>query len=48
LGVLRYFPLSMEYYANELCSRVRRSMTPKEWTNFVGDSDIPYETTCAK
>ena len=45
LGSLRYFPLQMEFYATDLCNKVRRNMTVKEWSNFVGN-DIPYQKTC--
>ena len=45
LGSLRYFPLQMEFYSTNLCSKIKRSMTEKEWSNFVGN-DIPYQKTC--
>ncbi|MBK6479045.1 MAG: hypothetical protein IPF93_12300 [Saprospiraceae bacterium] len=45
LGSLRYFPLNMEFYSTNLCSKIKRNMTEKEWSNFVG-SDIPYQKTC--
>ncbi len=45
LGSLRYFPLQMEFYSTNLCSKIKRNMTEKEWSNFVG-SDIPYQKTC--
>ena len=36
LGSLRYFPLQMEFYSTNLCSKINRNMTEKEWSNFVG------------
>ena len=45
LGSLRYFPLQMEFYSTDLCNKIKRNMTEKEWSNFVG-SDIPYQKTC--
>jgi len=47
IGSLRYFPLQMEFYSTDICSKIRRNMTEKEWSNFVG-GDIPYEKTCNK
>jgi hypothetical protein len=47
LGSLRYFPLQMEFYSTGLCNKIRRNMTEKEWSNFVG-SDIPYQKTCVQ
>ena len=47
IGSLRYFPLQMEFYSTDICSKIKRNMTEKEWTNFVG-SDIPYQKTCDK
>jgi WD40 repeat protein len=46
-GNVQYFTLTMDYYASNLCEKVKRSLTLKEWTNFVGD-DIPYVKTCDK
>jgi len=47
IGSIRYFSLSMDFYANTLCEKIKRDMTQKEWTTFVGD-DIPYSKTCNK
>ncbi len=47
LGGLRYFPLRMDFYSTNLCNKIRRNMTEKEWSNFVG-SDIPYQKTCVQ
>jgi WD40 repeat protein len=47
LGSLRYFPLNMEFYSTDLCNKIKRNMTEKEWSNFVS-SDIPYQKTCDK
>lgn len=47
IGSLRYFTLNMEFYANALCGKMKRDMTQKEWTTFVG-GDIPYSKTCNK
>jgi len=47
LGSMRYFPLNMEFYSTDLCNKIKRNMTEKEWSNFVG-SDIPYQKTCDK
>lgn len=47
IGSLRFFSLKMEFYSTDLCSKLKRNMTEKEWNNFVG-SDIPYQKTCDK
>ncbi len=47
IGSLRYFPLQMEFYSTDICSKIKRNMTEKEWSNFVGN-DIPYQKTCDK
>lgn len=47
LGHLRYFPIQMEFFSTHLCDKIKRNMTEKEWTNFVG-SDIPYQKTCVQ
>jgi len=47
LGSVRYFSLSMDFYASNLCDKINRNMTEKEWSDFAG-SDIPYQKTCDK
>ena len=42
---IRFYPLNMEEYVTELCSRVERNLTQAEWDEFV-DEEIIYEETC--
>lgn len=42
---VRVWPTSTQLMANEMCNKIKRNMTSKEWELYVAD-DIPYERTC--
>lgn len=44
-NLIRVWPTSMEFMSDQICGRVNRNMTGKEWYRYVA-SDIPYELTC--
>jgi hypothetical protein len=40
------WPSRTDYMAEEICSKITRNMTAREWENYVG-YDIEYQKTCA-
>ncbi len=44
-NLIRVWPTSTDFMADQICGKVNRNMTGKEWYRYVA-SDIPYERTC--
>ncbi|MCU0428343.1 MAG: hypothetical protein MUF42_00100 [Cytophagaceae bacterium] len=44
-NLIRVWPTSMEHMSDQICNKVNRNMTGKEWKRYVAD-DIQYEKTC--
>jgi hypothetical protein len=44
-NLIRVWPTSTDFMSDQICSRIKRNMTGKEWYRYVA-SDIPYELTC--
>jgi WD40 repeat protein len=44
-NLIRVWPTSMEFMSDQICGKINRNMTGKEWYRYVA-SDIPYELTC--
>ena len=44
-NLIRVWPTSMDFMADQICGKIKRNMTGKEWYRYVA-SDIPYELTC--
>ncbi len=45
-NLIRVYPTNAESMAEKICVKLKRNMTPAEWTAFVA-KDIIYEETCA-
>jgi WD40 repeat protein len=43
---IRIWPTNSKQFADAICDRMKRNMSPAEWETFVA-SDIPFEATCA-
>lgn len=43
---IRVWPTDPAILANEICPKLKRNMTTDEWTKYIGDKDIQYESTC--
>ena len=44
-NLIRVWPTNMDFMTDQICGRIKRNMTGKEWYRYVA-SDIPYELTC--
>ncbi len=44
-GIIRKFPLSLSAQSNEICDKVVRNLSEKEWSFYFGP-DMPYQETC--
>ena len=44
-NLIRVWPTNMDFMSNQICGKINRNMTGKEWYRYVA-SDIPYELTC--
>jgi WD40 repeat protein len=46
-NLVRVWPTNSDVMAEQICSRIRRNMSIKEWEQYVAPvNDIPYESTC--
>jgi WD40 repeat protein len=46
-NLVRVWPTNSDVMAEQICSRIRRNMSIKEWEQYVAPvNDIPYENTC--
>ena len=45
--LIRKYPTHAYEMAQEMCSKVSRNISKKEWDAYVGE-DIPYRKTCAE
>lgn len=45
--LIRIWPTSIHFMADQLCDRLKRNMTGREWERYVSPlDDIPYQRTC--
>ncbi|MFN0050008.1 MAG: hypothetical protein ACKVOU_12875 [Cytophagales bacterium] len=44
-NLIRIYPTNAESMADKICSKLKRNMTPAEWTAYVA-KDISFEETC--
>lgn len=44
-NLIRVWPTSMDHMSDQICEKISRNMTGKEWKRYVAD-DIQYEKTC--
>ncbi len=44
-NVIRVWPTDIKSMAEQICEKLKRNMTQKEWEKYVA-KDIPYEKTC--
>jgi energy-coupling factor transporter ATP-binding protein EcfA2 len=44
-NLIRVWPTSMDHMSDQICGKINRNMTGKEWKRYVAD-DIQYERTC--
>lgn len=45
-NLIRVYPTKSSTMADQICSKISRNMSQKEWNTYVGQ-DIPYEKTCS-
>jgi WD40 repeat protein/energy-coupling factor transporter ATP-binding protein EcfA2 len=46
-NLIRVWPTNADVMAEQICSRIKRNMSLKEWEQYVAPvNDIPYESTC--
>jgi hypothetical protein len=45
-GSLQFWTLSAKILADDICNKLQRNMSNKEWMQYVGE-DIEYRKTCA-
>jgi WD40 repeat protein len=46
-NLIRVWPTNSDVMAEQICSRIKRNMSVKEWEQYVAPiNDIPYENTC--
>jgi WD40 repeat protein len=44
-NLVRVWPTRLDYMADQMCAKLKRNMSDKEWQQYVA-KDIPYELTC--